>query len=158
MTTVSTSVDHQSTAAQRNRWLVHLSLIVTFLASLAIVAFRFGIGSHEIVGLVFAALILIHLAQRRNRIRSLVAGLASVATWRRRAGRLAWSDLILTFIFVNLIVSGIADYYKGAPGIFINIGLIRPIRWHAISAIALFVYLVVHIVRRAKRLRRSRVN
>ena len=146
------------TIAQRRRWLVHLTLIMMFLVSILIVALRSGIGLHEIVGLVFAGLVVAHLMQRRNRVRGLLAQLASVTSWRRRGGRLAWSDLALTFIFVNLIVSGVADYFYGQPGIFITVGLPKPMRWHSASAIALLVYLIVHVIRRFRRLRHSRVN
>jgi hypothetical protein len=79
-------------------------------------------------------------------------------SWRRSNGRLAWSDLILTFLFANLIVSGIADYLIGGNGIFIEIGLTKNIRWHVLSAILLLLYLLVHVIRRAARLRTSRVN
>jgi hypothetical protein len=65
---------------------------------------------------------------------------------------LAWSDLIPSFLLFNLIVSGIADYLVGGRGIFITIGLSRAIRWHALAAVLVLGYLVVHVLRRASRL------
>jgi len=49
--------------------------------------------------------------------------------------------VILTFLFVNVTVSGIADYIIGNRGVFITVGFVRPIRWHAVSAILLLLYL-----------------
>jgi hypothetical protein len=143
---------------QQQRWTVHLWLIVTFLASLVRLLMKLSIGVHVIIGLIFLSLVVLHLLQRRKRIRGLLVHFKSVSTWTRRGGRLAWSDLILTFIFSNLIVSGIADYFVGGGGIFISTGVIRPIRWHALSAILLLAYLLVHVIRRARRLRNSKVS
>ena len=81
-----------------------------------------------------------------------------VRSLTRPIGRLAWSDLILLFLLFNLIVSGIADYLVGERGIFITIGLPRAIRWHALSAVLVLGYLLVHVLCRASRLRTSEVR
>jgi hypothetical protein len=153
--------DAPRTAAQRRRWAVHLWLIITFLAALPTAAHFLGhvsIGWHSLIGLAFAGLIVVHFIQRRHRVRSLLSQLRRSTSWRRSIGRLAWSDLILSFLFANLIASGIVDYLRHANGVFVNLGFMRPIRWHALSALLLLVYLLVHVIRRAARLRTSRVS
>ena len=119
---------------------------------------KLSIGLHVIVGLAFAGLVIVNLRQRKNRIRGLMAHFKTAANWAHHGGRLAWSDLILFFISLNLIVSGIADYLKGGRGIFINIGLPKEIRWHSPWAILVLVYLLIHVGRRMKRFRNSRVT
>jgi len=140
---------------------VHLWLILGFFAALMTSAHFLGhvsIGWHSIIGLAFAALIVVHFIQRRHRVVSLLKQLPRWTSWRRSTGRLAWSDLILTFIFVNLIVSGIVDYLRHQNGVFLNLPFLGSIWWHALPAILLLVYLLVHVIRRAKRLRTSRVS
>lgn len=153
--------DAPRTAAQRRRWVVHLWLIISFLAALLTCAHflaHVSIGWHSLIGLAFAGLIVVHFVQRRHRVRSLLSQLRLPSSWRRPIGRLSWSDLILSFLFASLIVSGIADYFIGGAGIFLNLGVVRPIRWHGLSALLLLVYLLVHVIRRASRLRTSRVS
>jgi hypothetical protein len=156
-----TDVTTRRSSLQQRRWFVHLGLIAIFLAALATVGhvlFGFPIGVHSILGLGFAALILVHFVQRQHRVRGLLAQLRRPATWHRAAGRLAWSDLVLTFLFVNLIVSGVVDYFAHANGVWLHLGFIPAIRWHALSAILLLLYLIVHVARRAARLRTSKVS
>lgn len=146
---------------QRRRWYVHLGLIVVFLAALATVGhvlFGFPIGVHSVLGLVFAALIVAHFAQRRHRVRGLLDQLRRPARWRRAQVRLAWSDLVLSFLFLNLIASGVVDYLAHANGVWLHLGVIPAIRWHALSAILVLLYLLAHVARRAARLRTSKVS
>lgn len=150
-------VDQSGKRSQRQRWIVHLWLMTTFVVALLTLLARMSVGLHAILGLLFAGLVWLHLRQRKNRIRSLLTNLTSWEQWFVANGRLAWSDLILFFIFLNLMVSGILDYVSGGRGIFVNLGF-KPIRWHSLSAILLMAYLLVHVIRRRKRLRRSRVN
>jgi len=153
--------DAPRTPAQRRRWAVHLLLIFSFLAALASCAHFIGhvsIGWHSIIGLGFAALIIVHFVQRRHRVAGLLSQLRRWTSWRQKIGRLAWSDLILTFLFLNLIVSGIVDYLRHQNGVFLNLPFLGSIRWHALSAILVLVYLLVHVIRRAARLRTSRVS
>ena len=142
----------------RSRWLVHLGLLVfaaAALGTLQLLHIRNAI--HADVGLAFAGLVIIHLAQRRHRIAGMFARL-----WRFRRGvvrelRLLASDAILAFVTVNVVVSGILDWNRGAP-------LLLPVlplpfdRWHLLASVVLVVYLVVHVSRRWRRLRRSTIR
>ena len=148
----------RTTWRTRSRWLVHLGLLVfaaAALATLQLLHIRNAI--HADVGLAFAGLVIIHLAQRRHRIAGMFARL-----WRFRRGvvrelRLLASDAILAFITVNVVVSGILDWNRGAP-------LLLPVlplpfdRWHLLASVALVVYLVIHVSRRWRRLRRSTIR
>ncbi len=150
-----------SRSAQNQRFAVHLTLIASYILGLCTVGsfmIRVTIGVHALIGLAFAAFVLAHFAQRRRRVRGLLAQLANPSRWLRKAGRLAWTDLILTFLFVNLIISGIVDYFAHANGVWLHLGIIPAIRWHAISAFLLLLFLLFHVARRARRLRSSRVS
>jgi hypothetical protein len=77
-------------------------------------------------------------------------------TFVERSIRLAVSDLMLLFITLNVLVSGIVDWGRGAPT---QLPLPAPFyRWHLDSGIALLIYLAVHVWRRRKRLRRSMIR
>ena len=142
----------------RSRWLVHLGLLacaVAALGTLQLLHIRNAI--HADVGLAFAGLVIVHLAQRRHRIAGMFARLWG---FRRRVGRelrLLASDAILAFVTVNVVVSGLLDWNRGAP-------LLLPLvpqpfdRWHLLSSAVLVVYLVVHVSRRWRRLRRSTIR
>jgi hypothetical protein len=71
--------------------------------------------------------------------------------------RLLASDAFLAFVTVNVVVSGILDWNRGAP-------LLLPVlplpfdRWHLLSSVVLVVYLVIHVSRRWRRLRRSTIR
>jgi len=70
--------------------------------------------------------------------------------------RLTVSDLLLLFITLNVLVSGVLDWSRGVP---IRLPLPRPSgRWHLLSGVVLVVYLAVHVWRRRKRLRRSTIR
>lgn len=141
-------------AARRSlsRWAVHLGLLTSAAAALGTLdLLHVRTAIHTDVGLVFVGLVAVHLAQRRRTI-------ARVATWVvwPRGIRLAVSDLVLLFITLNVLVSGLLDWNRGTP---IQLPLPRPFgRWHGISGIALVVYLAVHAWRRRKRLRRSTIR
>jgi hypothetical protein len=51
---------------ERYRSLGHLGLIASFLAALAALLLRSSIIIHVIVGLVFVAFVIVHIAQRRR--------------------------------------------------------------------------------------------
>ncbi len=161
MAVVTDVVAPPSRSAQNQRFAVHLTLIASYVLGLCTVGsfmIRVTIGVHALIGLAFAVLVLAHFAQRRRRVRGLLAQLATPARWPRKAGRLAWTDLILTFLFVNLIVSGVVDYFVHANGVWLHLGIIPAIRWHALSAFLLLAFLLFHVARRARRLRSSRVS
>ena len=142
----------------RSRWLVHLGLLacaVAALGTLQLLHIRNAI--HADVGLAFAGLVVVHLAQRRHRIAGMLARLWG---FRRRVGRelrLLASDAILAFVTVNVVVSGLLDWNRGAP-------LLLPLvpqpfdRWHLLSSAVLVVYLVIHVSRRWRRIRRSTIR
>jgi hypothetical protein len=71
--------------------------------------------------------------------------------------RLLASDAVLAFVTVNVVVSGIIDWNRGAP-LLLPV-LPRPFgRWHLLASAVLVVYLVIHISRRWRRLRRSTIR
>ena len=114
------------------------------------------IAIHTDVGLVFVGLVAVHLAQRRRTLARMATRIVRARTIAERGIRLAVSDLLLLFITLNVLVSGILDWNRGAP---IQLPLPGPFgRWHALSALALVIYLTVHIWRRRKRLRRSTIR
>jgi branched-subunit amino acid ABC-type transport system permease component len=129
------------------RWLVHLGLIVTVIVSLVFEPLVLAI--HIAVGLAFAVLAGMHLAQRRRVAASLLARLARVKTLATPAGRLALADMLLAVITAGMLVSGFWDWFAGHP---------TKIRWHAITGVALAILLLVHTIRRWSRLRRSKVR
>jgi hypothetical protein len=82
--------------------------------------------------------------------------LARARSFAERRIRLAASDLILAFLTLNVLVSGVLDWSRGEP---IQLPLPRPFdRWHLLSSVVLVIYLVVHVWRRRKRLRRSTIQ
>jgi hypothetical protein len=141
----------------RSRWLVHLGLLAfaaAALGTLQLLHIRNAI--HADVGLVFAGLVVVHLAQRRHRIARMLAQLRRSRPPVERELRLLASDAVLTFITLNVVVSGILDWGRGTP---VPLPFPRPFgRWHLLSSVVLVVYLVVHVARRWKRIRRSTIR
>lgn len=142
----------------RSRWLVHLGLLACAAAALGTLQLlHIHNAIHADVGLAFAGLVIVHLTQRRHRIAGMFARLWGL---RRRVGRelrLLASDAILAFITVNVVVSGLLDWNRGAPTLLPV--LPQPFdRWHLLSSAALVVYLIVHVSRRWRRLRRSTIR
>jgi hypothetical protein len=151
-------------AVARNRWLVHLALIFGFLAATLSPIFlskkylgHSGTTDHAIIGLLVLALVMVHLIQRRHTVGRLVSRLVG----HRGSGhqlRQSLSDLVLWILTLNAMVSGLMDYLDGhtillpIPGPFIFQ------KWHLMSALLLLIYATVHVVRRRKRLRFSRVR
>jgi len=142
----------------RSRWLVHLGLLASAAAALGTLQLlHIRNAIHADVGLAFAALVIVHLAQRRHRIAGMLARLWGFRRRVVRELRLLASDAILAFVTVNVVVSGILDWNRGAP-------LLLPLvpqpfdRWHLLSSAVLVVYLVIHVSRRWRRLRRSTIR
>lgn len=142
----------------RSRWLVHLGLLVCAAAALGTLQLlHIHNAIHADVGLAFGGLVVIHLVQRRHRIAGMFARLWGFRRRVARELRLLASDAILAFVTVNVVVSGILDWNRGAP-LLLPV-LPRPFdRWHLLSSVVLVVYLVVHVSRRWKRLRRSTIR
>jgi hypothetical protein len=158
-----TSAEAESTApgpATRRvwaRWLVHLGLLLTVagaLATLTILYIRNAI--HADIALVFVGLVIVHLVQRRRTVTRMMSRLAHVRSYGERRLRLAGSDVLLAFITLNVLVSGVLDWNRGQP---IELPLPRPLdRWHFLSSVALVLYLIFHVWHRRKRLRRSTIQ
>jgi hypothetical protein len=142
----------------RSRWLVHLGLLVfaaAALGTLQLLHIRNAI--HADVGLAFAGLVIVHLTQRRHRIAGMFARLWGFRRQVARELRLLASDAILAFVAVNVVVSGILDWSRGTP--LVVPVLPRPFdRWHLLASVVLVVYLVIHVSRRWRRLRRSTIR
>jgi heme exporter protein D len=147
-------VDAPSVRRTWSRSLVHVALLLTAagaLATLTILYIRNAI--HADIGLAFVALVIVHLLQRRRTVARMASQLARARSFAERKFRLAGSDLLLAFITLNVLVSGILDWSRGQP---VQIPLPRPFdRWHFLSGVALVLYLVVHVWHRRKRLRGS---
>jgi len=149
----------------RNRWWVHLALMLGFLAATLSAIFlskkylgHSGTTNHSIIGLAVFVLVLIHLTQRRHTVRRLLTWLFGRSRATGPRFRLAVSDAILWLLTLNAMVSGVADFLVGheiylpvpGPNIFQ--------KWHTISVLVLLGYVIVHVARRRKRLRRSHVR
>jgi hypothetical protein len=145
----------------RARWLVHLVLLVLFAASLATVTAITEGMPHLVIGSLFGAFVMVHVAQRRHTVARLLGNLGRARTWLTRRGRLAWSDLGLALLTLNVLVSGTWDLVSGNQVILHPRGAgipFRDIGWHVASALVLLACLCVHVARRWGRLRRSVVR
>ena len=152
-----------SDGVARRRWLVHLTLIVGFLGTIlsALELSRRYLGhsgtvNHVIVGFGVGGLVLVHLYQRRHTVARLSARLVRRGGAKAQ-GRMARSDLILWLLTLNVIASGVADWMKGQTIYLFNQGTTL-FKWHAMSAIIIVIYLIMHVTRRRARLRSSHVN
>jgi hypothetical protein len=146
--------DHRAGA----RFLVHLVLLATFAASLATVTAMTEGWPHLVIGSAFVGLVVVHVAQRRHTVARLLGNLGRPVTWLERRGRLAWSDLILALLTLNVLVSGTYDLATGNQVILHprSAGIpFRDIGWHVSAALLLLAYLGVHVARRWGRIRRS---
>ena len=143
------------------RFAVHLGLLAAFAGSLATVTLITEGWPHLVVGLAFVVLAVVHLVQRRHTVARLAANLGRVRTWFRRRGRLAWSDLVLALLTLNVLASGTYDLLVGGQVILHprSVGIpFRDIGWHVLSALVLLVYLGVHVARRWGNIRRSSIR
>ncbi len=131
------------TAGSTARAAVHLALIATATVSLVLEP---TLTLHIFFGLAFVAFVIAHLSQRRRVTRTLLLRLVDTKAIRRPAGRLAVSDLVLALLTLAMLASGLWDWLAPHP---------TKTRWHAITGVILTGYLVVHTVRRRRRLTRS---
>jgi len=161
-------VDHGETVAghsrafarARSRWMVHLALLITITVAL-VPLLLFGVSPrvtvHVVIACVFLGLVIVHLAQRRHTLGRMIAQLSRAGS-RMKGRRLAVSDAIFGFLAANVLASGIYDLATGRntrvplPGIHLFIG------WHSLSSVLFLGYLITHVIRRRKRLRRSRIR
>jgi hypothetical protein len=128
------------------RLAVHLVLIATAVVSLV---FEPVLALHIGFGLAFVLAVAAHLAQRRTVSRRLVARVIAVHRWPSPTGRLAITDALLFLLTAVMLISGLWDWLSGHP---------TRIRFHALSGLALAVFLLVHTLRRRRRLRASAVR
>jgi hypothetical protein len=151
------SADHQNARRSLSRWAVHLGLLGSAAAALGTLdLLHVRIAIHTDVGFAFVALVVVHLTQRPQTLARIATRTVQARTIAERAIRLAASDLLLLFITLNVLVSGVLDWNRGTP---IQLPIPGPFgRWHAISGLALIVYLAAHVWRRRKRLRRSTIR
>jgi len=151
----------QSRTRMRSRFCVHLALLATFAASLATVTLITEGWPHLAVGLAFFGLAIVHVAQRRHTAARLARNIGQVRVWIARRGRLAWSDLVLSLLTLNVLASGTYDLITGNQVILHPRALgipFRDIGWHVSAALLLLAYLCLHVGRRWGRLRRSVVR
>jgi len=141
----------------RSRFAIHLGLLGSAGASIGTLQLlHVRIAYHTVIGLVFVGLVVVHLLQRRRTVARMATQLTRARKLVERSARLAVSDLLLLFITVNVLLSGLLDWSRGAP---IQLPLPAPFyRWHLDSGIALVIYLTVHVWHRRKRLRRSTIR
>jgi hypothetical protein len=141
----------------RSRGAVHFGLLCSAAAALGTLQLlHVRVAYHTDVGLVFVGLVLAHLSQRRRTLARMATQIVRARTFVEQRIRLTVSDLLLLVITVNVLVSGLVDWGRGAPT---QVPLPAPFyRWHLDSGIALVVYLVVHVWRRRKRLWRSTIR
>jgi len=128
------------------RWWVHLGLMASVIVSLAL---EFVLTVHIVVGLLFVALVVCHLVQRRKISAKLARRLTRFTTAQSRLARMAISDALLVVLTLGMLASGFVDVAIGHP---------TQIRWHALLGVALTVYLVVHTLRRRTRLKSSAIR
>ena len=149
--------DHRTARRSLSRWAVHLGLLCSVAAALGTLdLLHVRIAIHTDVGLVFVGLVVVHLAQRHRTLARMATRIVRARTVAGRGIRLTVSDLLLLFITLNVLVSGVVDWNRGMP---VRLPIPGPFgRWHAISGLALIVYLAVHVWRRRKRLRRSTIR
>ena len=154
---IERSTDRRTASRAWSRWAVHLGLLCSAAAAIGTLQLlHVRVALHTDVGLVFVGLVVVHLAQRRRTLARMATQIVRVRTFAGRRIRLTVSDLLLLFITLNVLVSGVLDWSRGVP---IQVPLPRPFdRWHLDSGIVLVVYLAVHVWRRRKRLRRSAIR
>lgn len=125
---------------------MHLGLMASVVVSLS---FEFILTVHIVVGLIFVALVICHLVQRRKISSTLARRLTRFTTSQGRLGRMAVSDALLALLTLAMLGSGFVDVALGHP---------TQIRWHALLGVALTAFLVVHTLRRRRRLKSSAIR
>ena len=148
---------------ERRRWYVHLALLVTLAGSLVtLISLSRSITIHVIFGAAFMVFVLFHLFQRRRTVVAFAKQLVGTARRSKGPSTLALSDTILELLVVNVLVSGIVDALNHQET---ELNFLRPIgfppgllQWHKLASLVLVVYVIVHVSRRWKRLRRSHVR
>ena len=140
------SATEDAAAVSKQRWWVHLGLMVTTVVSLILEPI---LTVHIVLGLAFTVLVVVHLVQRRRIGATLARRLGALRGLARKPDRLAVADAMLTLFTLAMFISGIWDWVLGHP---------TRIRWHAITGVVLAGFLLVHTLRRWRRLRTSHIR
>jgi hypothetical protein len=148
---------------ERRRWYVHLALLGTLAGSLVtLIYLSHSITIHVIFGVAFMVFVLIHLYQRRRTVASLATQFIRTSHRSKGPSRLAVSDTILELLVANVLVSGIVDAvsHHATQLNFLGSLSFPPglIQWHKLASLVLVVYVIVHVSRRWRRLRRSHIR
>jgi hypothetical protein len=151
------------TRGERRRWYVHLALLVSLAGSLVtLIYLSHSITIHVIFGVAFMVFVLFHLYQRRRTVASLTKQFIGSTRRTKGPSRLAISDTILELLVLNVVVSGVVDVVEHQATQLNFLGSLGfppgLIQWHKLASLVLVVYLIVHISRRWRRLRRSHVR
>jgi hypothetical protein len=151
------------TRVERRRWYVHLALLVTLAGSLVtLIYLSHSITIHVIFGVAFMVFVLFHLYQRRRTIASFAKQLGGFSGRMKGPSRLALSDTILELVVANVLVSGVVDIvnHQATQLNFLGSLGFPPglIQWHKLASFILVVYVIVHVSRRWRRLRRSHIR
>ncbi|HEV2426802.1 MAG TPA: hypothetical protein VGS61_01140 [Acidimicrobiales bacterium] len=162
MTAVQTT-DRATPRSQRGRWFVHVVLLATLAGSLlSLVWLSHSITVHVIIGVAFMAVLLLHFVQRRRTIAGLAKQLVGARARTARSTRLAVSDVILELLVLDVLASGIVDavnHHATDLSVLSSLGFPPGlVQWHKLAAVLLVVYATVHVVRRRRRLRHSRIR
>jgi hypothetical protein len=148
---------------ERRRWYVHLALLVTLAGSLVtLIYLSRSITIHVIFGVAFMVFVLFHLFQRRRTVTSFAKQLAGFTRRSKGPSRLAVSDTILELLVANVLISGIVDIVNNQATQLNFLGTLGfpagLIQWHKLASFILVLYVIVHVARRWKRLRRSHIR
>lgn len=151
------------TGGERRRWYVHVVLIFTLAGSLlSLIYLSHSITIHVIFGVLFMVTMLFHLYQRRRTVATLLKRLIGLQSRTKAATRLVISDIILELLVLDVLVSGLVDglaHHATQFPLAATLGLPPGLsQWHKLAAIVLVVYVIVHVIRRRKRLRRSHIQ
>lgn len=150
-------------SAERRRWYVHLGLLFCLVASLlTLITLSHSITAHVIFGALFMVLLCGHLYQRRRTVKSLLNCLVTTRSQSQSSRRMAVSDTILLLLVFNVLISGVVDgvsHQETQLPFLSSLGFPAGlVQWHKLAAFILVVYAIAHVVRRRKRLRRSRIQ
>jgi hypothetical protein len=148
---------------ERRRWYVHLALLVTLAGSLVtLIYLSHSITIHVIFGVAFMVFVLLHLFHRRRTVASFAKQFAGLTHRSKGPSRLAVSDTILELLVANVLVSGVVDIVNNQATQLNFLGSLGfppgLIQWHKLASFILVVYVIVHVCRRWRRLRRSHIR
>ena len=123
--------DHRTARRSLSRWAVHLGLLCSVAAALGTLdLLHVRIAIHTDAGLVFVGLVVVHLAQRHRTLARMATRIVRARTVAGRRIRLTVSDLLLLFITLNVLVSGVVDWNRGDAGTAADPRALRQVARH----------------------------